>query len=282
MTADAESNPDLFWALKGGGPGNFATVLSVTMRTYPDDAPTAGVYLNVNATTGAQFPQVLRAAHIMNEQANYLVEKGLYAIYELFPAPIAGGYLHVQPIMGFNMTAAELDTILKPLFSALDADKIPYDAGTLEYADYYSLYHDLFEPEPAAQNGLTGGWTFTREDLRPDNQAAVAEVIEMSLAPRPDLLGIVISHLFDPGLTVTESRGATNPRWKGATMRTMSILIQGLNATWDQKVDLNNVMVDDITERYKQVAPEGLAYVHEVCCLPPFPNLVPDTNSEKL
>ncbi|KAH6670855.1 isoamyl alcohol oxidase [Plectosphaerella plurivora] len=262
IKANAESNSDLFWALKGGGPGNYAAVISVTMRTYPDDVPTAGIYLNVNATTGAQFPQVLRATHIINEQANSLVEKGLYAIYELYPVPILGA-LHVQPIMGFNMTASELDAAVKPLLEAFDAEGIPYDTGTLEFSDYYSIYRGFFEPEAAAQNGLTGGWTFTRGDLRAENQAAVAEVIEMSLSPRPDLLGIIISHLFDPGLTVSESRSSTHPRWKGATMRTMSILIQGLNATWDQKLDLNDVMVNNITEKYKQAAPNGLAYVNE-------------------
>ena len=35
-TANAAQNPDLFWALKGGGPASFAVILSVTMKTFPD------------------------------------------------------------------------------------------------------------------------------------------------------------------------------------------------------------------------------------------------------
>ncbi|KAM0270614.1 hypothetical protein ACHAQH_009374 [Verticillium albo-atrum] len=262
ITANERWHPDLFWALKGGGPGTFAVVLAVTMKTYLDDLPTAGLYLNVNASTGATFPQALRAAGIINEQANYLVDEGLYAIYELYP-PATLGALHVQPIMGFNMTAEQLKTTVAPLLKALDAENIPYDAGFLQYSDFYSIYHDLFEPEVAAQNGLTGGWVFTHEDMRTENQPAVAEAVELALSPRSDMVGIVIGHIFDPGHKMSKSQSATHPRWRGATMRFMSVLVQPLDATWEEKLDHHDVMANVITEKYKAAAPNGLAYVNE-------------------
>ncbi|KAG7135331.1 FAD-linked oxidoreductase ZEB1 like protein [Verticillium longisporum] len=196
ITANANSNPDLFWALKGGGP-----------------------------------------AGIINEHANYMVDNGLYAIYELYPPAISGA-LHVQPIMGFNLTAEQLRTTVAPLFKALDDEKIPYSSGFLEYSDFYSIYHDIFEPEQAAQNGLTGGWVFTHKDMRPENQGAVADAIALALSPRSDMLGIVIGHIFDPGHTP-------------------------LDATWKQKLEHHDVMANVITEKYKKAAPDGLAYVNE-------------------
>ncbi|KAM0570316.1 hypothetical protein ACHAP9_004162 [Verticillium nonalfalfae] len=262
ITANAKSNPDLFWALKGGGPGTFAVVLSVTMKTYLDNTPTAGLFLNVNASTGATFSQAQRAAGIINEHANYMVDNGLYAIYELY-APAISGALHVQPIMGFNLTAKQLRTTVAPLFKALDDEKIPYNSGFLEYSDFYSIYHDIFEPEQAAQNGLTGGWVFTHKDMRPENQGAVADAIALALSPRSDMLGIVIGHIFDPGHTMTKSQSATHPRWRGATIRFMSVLVQPLDATWKQKLEYHDVMANVITEKYKQAAPNGLAYVNE-------------------
>lgn len=48
-TANARENPDLFWALKGGGPSTFAAVLSVTVKTFPE-TPSAGVILRINST----------------------------------------------------------------------------------------------------------------------------------------------------------------------------------------------------------------------------------------
>ncbi|KAI2641176.1 putative oxidoreductase [Xylaria nigripes] len=37
VTANESNNPDLFWALRGGGGGTFGVVTHVTLRTYPDD-----------------------------------------------------------------------------------------------------------------------------------------------------------------------------------------------------------------------------------------------------
>ncbi|KAK1992378.1 FAD binding domain-containing protein [Colletotrichum falcatum] len=275
-TADSEHNPDLFYALRGGGPGNYGVVLSVTLKTYPDATPGAALFLNVNATTGADFDQVTRAVNKLHEIGNRMVDNGLYGIYELYP-PALGGALHVQPIMGMGKTAGELTAVVEPLLSYLDAEGIPYDWGAREYPDYYTLYHDMFEPEAAAQNGLTGGWVFTREDMA-DNQPAIADAIQLALAPAPDQFGIVIGHFVGPGDSgnsnsssssssssskVDETESATHPRWRRATMRTMAILPQPLDATWATKLALNDLMVDTITERFKQAGPNGLAYVNE-------------------
>lgn len=36
VTASRTNNTDLYWALSGGGPGNYAVVLSMTAKTFPD------------------------------------------------------------------------------------------------------------------------------------------------------------------------------------------------------------------------------------------------------
>ena len=38
LTCDAQHDPDLFWALRGGGGGNFGVVTSFTFRVYPVDS----------------------------------------------------------------------------------------------------------------------------------------------------------------------------------------------------------------------------------------------------
>ncbi|OLN96886.1 putative FAD-linked oxidoreductase-like protein 4 [Colletotrichum chlorophyti] len=262
ITANSKTNPDLYYALKGGGPGNYGVVLSATLKTYPDTIRGAALYLNVNATLGADFSQVTKVVNKLHALGNHMVDNGLYGIYELYP-PVIGGALHVQPIMGMNKTAQELIAILEPLLSYLDAENIPYDHGVKEYPDYYSLFRDIFEPEAAAQNGLTGGWVLTHEDMKEENQPAIADAIQLALAPSPNQFGIVISHFFNPGYQVKNSQSATHPRWRGATMRTMAILPQPLDATWAQKVALNDLMVNTITEKFKKAAPKGLAYVNE-------------------
>jgi FAD/FMN-containing dehydrogenase len=45
LTASAESHPDLFWALKGGG-GNFGVVTSITYRLYPVTTVISGMLIH--------------------------------------------------------------------------------------------------------------------------------------------------------------------------------------------------------------------------------------------
>lgn len=71
ITASAESNPDLFWALKGGGPSTFGAIISITLKTFPE-VPTAGVSLSIRAS-GDQFWKGVAAFHNL---ANHYVENG--------------------------------------------------------------------------------------------------------------------------------------------------------------------------------------------------------------
>ncbi|KAJ8082048.1 hypothetical protein PM082_007894 [Marasmius tenuissimus] len=43
VTANAHSNPDLFWALRGGGPGTYGVVTTVTYKTHPIEPLVAGL-----------------------------------------------------------------------------------------------------------------------------------------------------------------------------------------------------------------------------------------------
>ncbi len=55
VTASASSNPDLFWALRGGGGGNFGVATSLTFATFPTQDVDA---VNLNFAPQS-FPQVL-------------------------------------------------------------------------------------------------------------------------------------------------------------------------------------------------------------------------------
>ncbi|KAK1228962.1 hypothetical protein PQX77_008002 [Marasmius sp. AFHP31] len=50
VTANAHSHPDLFWALRGGGPGTYGVVTSITYKTHPIE-PLVGGYILANFTT---------------------------------------------------------------------------------------------------------------------------------------------------------------------------------------------------------------------------------------
>jgi FAD/FMN-containing dehydrogenase len=53
--ANAARNPDLFWALKGGGGGTFGVVTRLTLRTHPLPASVGAVRAMITAASGAAY-----------------------------------------------------------------------------------------------------------------------------------------------------------------------------------------------------------------------------------
>jgi len=58
-TANARTNPDLFWAIKGGGGGSLGVVTKLTLRTHELPAFFGGIIANITATSDAAFRRLI-------------------------------------------------------------------------------------------------------------------------------------------------------------------------------------------------------------------------------
>ena len=57
--ANACTNPDLFWALKGGGGGSFGVVTRLTLRTHELPEFFGGVFATIKASSDAAFRRLI-------------------------------------------------------------------------------------------------------------------------------------------------------------------------------------------------------------------------------
>ncbi len=114
LTANAESNPDLFWGLRGGG-GNFGVVTSFTFDLQPLGPM---VLAGLIAWPADQAPAVL--AFLRDFIADAPDELGLMANLRLAPPlPVFPESVHGKPIIGLIVTWAgdieEGESVLRPL-----------------------------------------------------------------------------------------------------------------------------------------------------------------------
>ena len=62
ITASATSYPDLFWALRGGGPAAWGVITSVTVKTFPT-LKVAGAVINFGSMDPESFWSGINAFH---------------------------------------------------------------------------------------------------------------------------------------------------------------------------------------------------------------------------
>jgi len=256
VTANADTNSDLFWALKGGGPSTFAVVTSITVKTHPE-VPVAGTIININSTHTNDSTVFNEGFRIFHNLANHYVEHGMFVYFEL-----QTGRLHIAPFVGPNMDEAKLKVVLKPLFDQLDAAKIPYDAYTRAFPTFFEFYIDMFEDEQPNQNSVVGGRLFTQEDIASRGDKIV-EALLFANAPTADTFGFSVGHIVDPGHGVPVVDNAIHPKWRNASSFVITNVIMNGDESWEVKQERNNVQTNIVGKALREAGPNGATYVNE-------------------
>lgn len=253
VTANADTNPDLFWALRGGGPSAFGVILSATFQTFVD-VPSAGASLDINPSHTSNQTLLWEAVTIFHGYANHFVDNGLYVYFEVGPFG-----LHVQPLVAINQTAAQLDAIIAPVLRDLDGIGIRYSTATRQFTTFLALYDALFEPEGAGISALTGGWVFAHNDIARNNTNIIESFKNLNRKGAS-----AIGHMWNPAYGMPTSNTSLNPRFRQASVHVIAAMSVASGATWEQKMAAQRTLTFDIDQKMRESGPSGFGYVNEV------------------
>ncbi|KAF2866763.1 isoamyl alcohol oxidase [Massariosphaeria phaeospora] len=256
VTANADENADLFWALKGGGPSTFAVVTSITVKTFPE-VPTAGTILNINTTHTNDTAVFDEGFRIFHNLSNHYTDNGMFVYFELNL-----GRLHVAPLVGPRMDEAKLKQVLKPLFDQLDAAKIPYDAYTRAFPTFFEFYMDMFEDEMPQQNSIVGGRMFSQKDIA-ENGDQVAKALLFASQPTNDTFGFSVGHIVNPGHGVPVVDNAIHPKWRNSSSFVITNLIMNGDESWEMKELRADQQTNIVGKALREAGPDGASYVNE-------------------
>ena len=166
VTADEQRNPDLFWAVRGGG-GNFGVVTSFTFRTHKVDTVTAG----------PMFWPLEDAPRIMRLWEDFITGApeeitGFFAFMVVPPVPLFPPELHMRTVCGVvwcsRADPARTDEILQP--TGAWPKPLLRGLGPMPFPVLQSLFDGLFVP------GLQWYWKADFVDHLSD--AAIAEHVK--------------------------------------------------------------------------------------------------------
>jgi FAD/FMN-containing dehydrogenase len=168
VTADEKENPDLFWAVRGGG-GNFGVVTSFLFRLHPVKMVNAGPTF----WPLEQTPEVMKAYREFIARAPENVT-GFFAFLNVPPVPLFPEHLHGKKVCAViwcsTASAEQTEKATKPLRSvgkpALD------HVGPMPFPALQSLFDPLLPP------GLQ--WYWRADFVKELSDAAIAKHLEQA------------------------------------------------------------------------------------------------------
>ena len=153
--ASADENPDLFWAIRGGG-GNFGVATSFTFRLHPVHTVLAG----------PTFWPLEQTAEVMRAYREFLPAaprelNGFFALLTVPPAPPFPEELHGQKVCGVVWchlgSETDAQAALAPMLDV--GTPLMHAVGPMPYPAFQSMFDALYPP------GLQWYWRadFVRE-----------------------------------------------------------------------------------------------------------------------
>jgi len=142
VTADEATNPDLFWALRGGG-GNFGVVTSFEFRAHP----VRTVY------AGPTFWPLEQTAEVMKAYRDFIVRapeyvNGFFAFLTIPPSPMFPEPLHLKKVCGVMWVStgptARAEAATKPMRSV--GKPVLDFQGEMPLPAVNSLFDALYPP----------------------------------------------------------------------------------------------------------------------------------------
>jgi FAD/FMN-containing dehydrogenase len=142
VTASQDQNPDLFWALRGGG-GNFGVVTSFVFRLQPVDTVYAGPTLWEldQAEDAMRFYRDLLA--VSDDDLN-----GFFAFLQVPPGPPFPEHLHLRPMCGvvwcYTGPADRAEEVFEPI-KAFGPPAL-HMVGEMPHPAMQSMFDGLYPP----------------------------------------------------------------------------------------------------------------------------------------
>ncbi|KAK3939574.1 hypothetical protein QBC46DRAFT_262899 [Diplogelasinospora grovesii] len=263
VTASRTTNADLYWALSGGGGGNYGVVMSMTVKSHPDTyvgGATLAFYASNTPTD--TFYAAIDAFHAALPD---MVNAGSMVVYYF-----TNSFFMIAPITAYGKTSDQVQAILAPYIATLDSMNVTYTATYSQSATYYEHYNTYFGPLPTGsiQVGIAqyGGRLVPVSSVTDPKMAASLGNTTRFIAEN-NVTWIGVGTNVSSFGSATGGAGAQNavlPAWRNALVHVTLTTVWSFDpAEWDQMLANQGFMTDTIMPAIEAVTPNSGAYMNE-------------------
>lgn len=254
VTASRSENEDLYWALSGGGAGNFGVVISMTVKAHPG-AKVAGAqleFLAANTTTDVFYNGVAKFHSLLPQ----MIDQGVTVIYE-----VTSSVFLITAVTAYNKTSSDVKKILEPFTSALSDMKIPAQVAYSDHDSYKDHYNAYFGPLPygniAVASYQYGGRLIPRQVLE-SNPTGLSDVLRNLTEHGVAAVGVSLDIS-----SFGENSNAVFSAWREAAITIQFATPWNETAPWSEMVADQHTIANDYIPQLEAITPGGGCYENE-------------------
>ncbi|KAF2462749.1 FAD-binding domain-containing protein [Lindgomyces ingoldianus] len=251
VTASGTEHQDLYWALSGGGGGNYGVVVSMTVRAHPD-ATTAGAAFMISGSeqNPEQIFDVIDAWHAALPK---IVDSGVMAIYFF-----SNTFLQIPALTAYNKTASDIPHILEPFRNSLIAMNISFNPTVTQFSSYVDHYNKYWGPLPSGNiqvgTQLFGGRLIPRSIL-PSFSPTARKLANLGVIFIG--VGLNVSHFG------TSPPNAVLPQWRSSITQASLTLPWNFSASWEDMLDTQRKITEEVQPVIEAATAGAGAYMNE-------------------
>ena len=258
VTANAQTNSDLFWALRGGGAGTFGVVTSMVVKAFPKIKVTTMRY---NVTTNANFTQSkfweMQRAYV--DGFEHYADLGYYSYYRI--RHVGSEIFHdMTSMVAPNTSKAEFLATMAPLFAKWEALGVPYTPIITEYDNYSDAWFEGFPQEVWTWAMRQASRFFPRDVIAdPAKRASVMDTIQGVFNEGSHILQFNIRN--PPGTDLIDN--AVNPAWRKVLMFAIMFVTWNVTDSPQFVTQFSRNLTYEWNPRWKALTPGSGTYMSE-------------------
>ncbi|KAK1983123.1 FAD binding domain-containing protein [Colletotrichum cereale] len=260
LTASESQNPDLFWAIRGGGGSTYGVVTSVVVKVFPKiNIATMTFALSTGANiTNDQFWAALRA--YFDGFVEYAVDNANYGYFQIQKLGTSFAF-NMAPWWAPNMTEAQLRGLTAPLFARWAKIGVAVEPVYKQYDNFYDAWVASFPLETWGSNAVRqGSRLFPKANWENETKLnatfeAVKSVVENG--------GFILAFNMMAAPKTGFPDNAVNPAWREAVMHCIAVVLWDPTAEESVRKAASDKLTFDWIQRWRDVSPGAGAYMSE-------------------